>query len=176
MVEDYVRFVLDDRHLTDLCKQLRHDLTAALGRISIGTSPGRPGDAGRRGHRTDHGCGAKPRRMPPGVLAANFARLQESLRSLEEFGKLLGRRPGGRLQAVALSHLHVAAGRGNHPRQHRAARRGQALRLDRRPAVDRGVRAAGPRVDRGRRRRDSTPRQAAWRSGVARSGPALCAA
>ena len=30
VVEDYVRFVLDDRHLTQLCKQLRHDLTAAL--------------------------------------------------------------------------------------------------------------------------------------------------
>ena len=34
MVEDYVRFVLDDRHLTGLCKQLRHDLTAALSPIS----------------------------------------------------------------------------------------------------------------------------------------------
>ena len=30
VVEDYVRFVLDDRHLTGLCKQMRHDLTAAL--------------------------------------------------------------------------------------------------------------------------------------------------
>ena len=34
VVEDYVRFVLDDRHLTGLCKQLRHDLTDAVSRIS----------------------------------------------------------------------------------------------------------------------------------------------
>jgi hypothetical protein len=32
-VEDYVRFVLDDRHLTGQCKQLRHDLTAAVEQI-----------------------------------------------------------------------------------------------------------------------------------------------
>ena len=31
VVEDYVRFVLDDRHLTGLCKQLRHDLTDGPG-------------------------------------------------------------------------------------------------------------------------------------------------
>jgi hypothetical protein len=30
VVEDSVRFRLDDRHLTELCKTLRHDLTAAI--------------------------------------------------------------------------------------------------------------------------------------------------
>ena len=30
VVEDYVRFVLDDRHLTKLAKELRHDLAAVL--------------------------------------------------------------------------------------------------------------------------------------------------
>ena len=30
VVEDFARFVLDDRFLTECCKQLRHDLTAAL--------------------------------------------------------------------------------------------------------------------------------------------------
>ena len=30
VIEDYVRFVLDDRHLTKLAKELRHDLAAAL--------------------------------------------------------------------------------------------------------------------------------------------------
>jgi thiamine-phosphate pyrophosphorylase len=29
VVEDYVRFVLDDRHLTEQFKRLRHDLAAA---------------------------------------------------------------------------------------------------------------------------------------------------
>ena len=30
VVEDYVRFVLDDRHLTEQLKRLRHDLAAGL--------------------------------------------------------------------------------------------------------------------------------------------------
>src|SRR5207253_4637791 len=30
VVEDYLRFALDDRHLTAECKAIRHDLTAAL--------------------------------------------------------------------------------------------------------------------------------------------------
>ncbi|HEY4760400.1 MAG TPA: Clp protease N-terminal domain-containing protein, partial [Thermoguttaceae bacterium] len=33
VIEDYVRFLLDDRHLTQQCKQLRHDLTALLEHI-----------------------------------------------------------------------------------------------------------------------------------------------
>ena len=87
-VEDYVRFVLDDGHLTGRCKQLRHDLAAALGRISpehrlaaretqadVGTTLATPSEGRREG--------------TAGVLTANFTRVQEALRSLEEFGKLL---------------------------------------------------------------------------------------
>ncbi len=88
MAEDFVRFVLDDRHLTEQCKQLRHDLTALLGQIpgeqllaaretqaDVGTTLATPSE--------EHRCDATE------VLLANFARLQESLRSLEEFGKLM---------------------------------------------------------------------------------------
>jgi thiamine-phosphate pyrophosphorylase len=88
VAEDFVRFVLDDRHLTEQCKQLRHDLTALLGqmpgekflaaretRSDVGTTLATPSEE----HRSD----------AAEVLSANFARLQESLRSLEEFGKLI---------------------------------------------------------------------------------------
>jgi thiamine-phosphate pyrophosphorylase len=88
VAEDFVRFTLDDRHLTELCKQLRHDLAALLSQIpgeqllaaretqaDVGTSLTSPSEA----HRADM----------TEVLVANFARLQESLRSLEEFGKLI---------------------------------------------------------------------------------------
>jgi thiamine-phosphate pyrophosphorylase len=88
VVEDCVRFVFDDRNLTGLCKQLRHDLTAALSRIpadnllaaretqaDVGTSLSTPSEL----RRDD----------VAGILRANFARLQEALRSLEEFDKLL---------------------------------------------------------------------------------------
>ena len=87
-VEDYVRFVLDDRHLTDRCKQLRHDLTAALKRISVEhrlAARETQADVG-----TTLATAAEQRRDTPGdVLTANVTRLQEALRSLEEFGKLL---------------------------------------------------------------------------------------
>jgi len=86
--EDYVRFALDDPHLTGLCKAMRHDLTAALAGIrpeyrlagrdtlaDVGTTLATPAEL----------C----RASPEAVLAANLTRLQESLRSLEEFGKLL---------------------------------------------------------------------------------------
>ena len=88
VAEDFVRFVLDDRHLTNQCKQLRHDLAALLARLpgqqllaaretqaDVGTALSAPSEH-RRSDAAD-------------VLTANFARLQESLRSLEEFGKLL---------------------------------------------------------------------------------------
>jgi len=88
VVEDYVRFALDDRHLTGLCKQMRHDLAAAVARVSpehrlaardtladVGTTLATPSE--------------QRRASPEAVLAANLTRLQESLRSLEEFGKLL---------------------------------------------------------------------------------------
>jgi thiamine-phosphate pyrophosphorylase len=88
VAEDFVRFVLDDRHLTEQCKHLRHDLASLLGQIpgeqllaaretqaDVGTALATPSEK----HRSD----------ATEVLLANFARLQESLRSLEEFGKLV---------------------------------------------------------------------------------------
>lgn len=88
VVEDFVRFVLDDRHLTRLCKQLRHDLSDALRRI-----PAHERLAARE-TQADVGTGlttaAEQHRTDAAeVLAANFARLQEAIRSLEEFGKLI---------------------------------------------------------------------------------------
>jgi thiamine-phosphate pyrophosphorylase len=87
VVEDFVRFVLDDRHLTELCKQLRHDLTAALSQIAT--------DSRMAARETQEDVGTvlttpseQRRDNVASVVRANFARLQESLRSLEEFGKL----------------------------------------------------------------------------------------
>jgi thiamine-phosphate pyrophosphorylase len=88
VVEDYVRFVLDDRHLTELGKRLRHDLAALVGQVplahrlaardtqaDVGTAVSTPSEQ----HR-DHLAA---------VLAANCLRVEEALRSLEEFGKLV---------------------------------------------------------------------------------------
>jgi len=87
VVEDYVRFVLDDAHLTEQLKSLRHELEGLLRSIpwperiaarqtlaDVGTRLSTPSESVRR--------------SPADVLGANFTRLQESLRTLEEFSKL----------------------------------------------------------------------------------------
>jgi len=87
VVEDYVRFVLDDRHLTELAKHLRHDLTAALARLATTDR------LAARESESDVGAVlANPgphRSSPSDVAAASFNRLQQALRSLEEYAKLV---------------------------------------------------------------------------------------
>lgn len=89
VLEDYVRFILDDRNLTAVCKQSRHDLTSALSLIPMSerlAARDTLSDVGTTiSNRTE-----RTRADLDAVLAANMGRLQESLRSLEEFGKLQG--------------------------------------------------------------------------------------
>ena len=58
VIEDWVRFALDDAHLTGCLKQIRHDLAAALAVYSVGPTTGRPGNSGRRRDRHYHPFGA----------------------------------------------------------------------------------------------------------------------
>jgi len=87
VVEDYIRFILNDRHLTELAKQLRHELTAAL----------KPFSATDRlaARQSDSDVGAmlatpagSERCQPTDVAAASFKRIQQALRSLEEYAKV----------------------------------------------------------------------------------------
>lgn len=88
VLEDYARFVLDDAHLTELIKTWRHDFAQATGRFPMQlrlAARNTPGDVGTRittageRHRADLGA----------VLAANFSRVAESLRALEEWSKVV---------------------------------------------------------------------------------------
>jgi thiamine-phosphate pyrophosphorylase len=92
VLEDYARFSLGDALLTEELKKLRHDLTAALSQWAPDLLEARdtPGDVGtalatlaerHRGSVLD-------------VLHANGQRLQEALRSLEEYGKVRDPRLG----------------------------------------------------------------------------------
>jgi thiamine-phosphate pyrophosphorylase len=87
VVEDYCRFVLDDGVLSGELKQLRHQLAGALEDLS-------PGELlGSRETRRDVGTGIsteseRHRTSPLAVVAANLKRLEEALRSLEEYGKI----------------------------------------------------------------------------------------
>jgi thiamine-phosphate pyrophosphorylase len=89
VVEDYCRFVLDDALLSRLCKELRHDLNAALRDESAEEL------LSAREAQLDVGATIKTeaeqsRSTLVEVVQANLKRVQEALRSLEEYGKLRG--------------------------------------------------------------------------------------
>jgi thiamine-phosphate pyrophosphorylase len=91
VVEDYCRFALDDAFLSGELKQLRHDLVGMLG--ALGLDPQQ--SLAARETLRDVGTGLSTvgegqRDSLLSVVRANLKRLQEALRSLEEFGKLHG--------------------------------------------------------------------------------------
>jgi len=99
VVEDFVRFELDDAHLTRELKECRHELAAALTEAGCGDwLPARdtPGDVGTRLSTPAESV----RTSPFDVAQANFKRLQEALRSLEEYGKCVSPQFGARCEAV----------------------------------------------------------------------------
>jgi thiamine-phosphate pyrophosphorylase len=86
VLEDYSRFALNDTLLTGQLKQLRHDLAVALELLPSGlllAARDTIGDVGT-GLSTEQEW---QRESLAAVVAANGKRLQEALRSLEEFGK-----------------------------------------------------------------------------------------
>jgi len=99
VVEDFVRFVFDDGYLTEQLKRLRHDLTATLAAVPAASL------YAARETQADVGAvlstaGETLRADNSSVLAANFKRLQEALRSLEEFAKLLSPGADGPLKQL----------------------------------------------------------------------------
>jgi thiamine-phosphate pyrophosphorylase len=88
VVEEQCRFVLGDRHLTERCKLLRHELTMAISALpqehllsaretqaDVGTTVATPSEA-RRDSLAE-------------IYAANWRRVQQALRAMEEFAKLI---------------------------------------------------------------------------------------
>ncbi len=88
VVEDFVRFSLDDAHLSRLLKEMRHELTERLSDLD------RFGLVAARDTLKDVGTSIKTPReqtrlLPIDVVVANCRRVEEALRTLEEFSKLL---------------------------------------------------------------------------------------
>lgn len=99
VIEDFCRFVRDDRFLTEQAKEMRHALAVAAAKLpprllaaaretltDVGTSLSAPGEYERR--------------TPHDVAIVNGKRLQETLRSLEEFGKLFAPDLGRDLESL----------------------------------------------------------------------------
>lgn len=88
VLEDYVRFILDDADLTQRFKTFRHqfqNVSQLLPMESRLEARNTESDVG-----TDiSAAGEYERPTVDDLLSANFSRLQESLRSLEEFSKML---------------------------------------------------------------------------------------
>jgi thiamine-phosphate pyrophosphorylase len=88
VLEDYVRFSADDRHLTEILKSWRHRLTEALasleGRGLISARDAR-GDVGTSVHTPAE----QTRETLIDVVRASCKRVQEAARSLEEYGKIV---------------------------------------------------------------------------------------
>jgi thiamine-phosphate pyrophosphorylase len=101
VAEDYARFALDSPHLTDALKSLRHRLREALDAFGL------PPEAllGARDTAGDVGTAisAPPelaRSDAADVARAAFKRLEEALRSLEEYGKTVNPVAARRIQAL----------------------------------------------------------------------------
>ncbi len=88
VAEDYCRFALDDALLTGELKRLRHDLAAALEvlpPLSLLAARETLRDVGVSLSTARE----EERRSPRDVAFVNLKRLQEALRSLEEYGKVV---------------------------------------------------------------------------------------
>ena len=99
VVEDYVRFTLDDPGLTRRIKEVRHRLADALRGIDpdlLLGSRDTPGDVGT--HIMTHA--ERTREDSRAVLSANFKRTAEALRSLEEYAKLIDVWLSGRFEVL----------------------------------------------------------------------------
>jgi thiamine-phosphate pyrophosphorylase len=99
VVEDYCRFVLDDAFLSGELKRTRHELSAALETVPLSRR------LESRETLRDVGTAIsiareETRSSPLEVAQVNFKRLQEALRSLEEFGKLHDPGLGRQLQGL----------------------------------------------------------------------------
>jgi len=99
VVEDYVRFVLEDPALCRRIKEARHRLGAAIRGLDlealIGARDTR-GDVGTHIMTVTEGARDNPR----AVLTANFKRTAEALRTLEEYSKLIDPWLAGRFEVL----------------------------------------------------------------------------
>lgn len=99
VLEDYVRFAWNDRHLARICKELRHDLTALLAELpqmALLSARDTLEDVG-----THLSTAAEYHRAHPAdVLTAACKRTEEALRCLEEFGKVLHAHFGPRCEQL----------------------------------------------------------------------------
>ncbi len=99
VVEEFARFLLDDPHLTEHLKTLRHDLREALSDLPSDirvTMRNTSGDVGTQITTPAEGV----RHSSADVVAAAWKRVEQSLRCLEEYSKVVAPTVAPRLEAL----------------------------------------------------------------------------
>ncbi len=120
VVEDFVRFTLDDSGLSESLKKIRHELAECLNLLGAEEwirFRDTPGDVGT-------GISTSSERVRPTVehlVQANCKRVEEALRTLEEFSKLQNPLAGSRLEGLRYRFYSIE--------QNLVARRGTSHRL-----------------------------------------------
>ncbi len=99
VVEDYARFLLDDAHLTSKLKQLRHDLAQACNTL-LGNDRYPARDTQQDVGTTITTSSESKRIDTHGVCIASLERTKQSLRSLEEYGKIILPRRASRFESL----------------------------------------------------------------------------
>ncbi|MDR2172016.1 MAG: thiamine phosphate synthase [Planctomycetaceae bacterium] len=87
VLEDYARFVIDNQNLTQKLKNFRHAMQTVLSQVDFTkriAARATENDIGRELEAENEYF----RTSPQNVIDVNFSRLQESLRSFEEFSKI----------------------------------------------------------------------------------------
>jgi thiamine-phosphate pyrophosphorylase len=98
-VEDYCRFVLDDRHLTERIKWLRHVLAESLEPVEgceRAAARDTPGDVGT----TITTAAGSSRPSLDQIASANSERVKQALRAIEEYAKLAFPEVASRVEAL----------------------------------------------------------------------------
>jgi thiamine-phosphate pyrophosphorylase len=89
VVEEYLRFALDDAHLTAVCKSLRHELADVVSAIPLLARHAARDSDGDVGSPAASTVDSQQRVETLDVVAASLQRVKQALRVLEEYGKLL---------------------------------------------------------------------------------------
>ena len=99
VIEDFVRFTLDDGHLSRILKESRHELTATLSQFSS-TSLLSARDTLNDVGTTISTSAEYIRTSPTDVVRAACKRTQEALRTLEEFSKVIDSKQSPRFEQL----------------------------------------------------------------------------
>ena len=88
VVEEYCRFAAEDAHLARLAKELRHELTEVLSALPAAELASAR-QTGRDVGTTIATVSEQQRQSLADVAAAGIKRVEQALRAIEEYGKLL---------------------------------------------------------------------------------------